>query len=105
MQEFVEVLETQFKPGRITRELSYYLKLGEGAGDRWTVRVGPKAIEIKEGKHVDRADCVVKTTRKFLLAMVQKGKKPTPMDFMRGRIKSNDPMLLLELGKALGMQG
>ena len=92
-----ENMESRFKKGQLDREISYYFTLGKGVGEKWTVRVGPERCEVLEGKQADQADCVLKTTTKYFLKLIRDGHTPTPMDFMRGKIKSNDPMLLKEL--------
>ena len=103
IQEIFEAAQDRFKPGRVDRELSFYFKFGASAAEKWTVWIGPEKCEFKQGKHVEVADCVVKTEAKFFLKMVKQGYKPGAMDFMRGKIGSNDPFLLKELQKALDL--
>jgi putative sterol carrier protein len=93
-------MEKRFKKGAVERELSFYFSLGDGPGEKWTVRVGPERCEVKEGKHVENADCVLKTSADFFTKMVRDGYTPGFLDFTRGKVKSNDPMLLQELKKA-----
>jgi putative sterol carrier protein len=90
----------RFKKGAIEKKVSFYFSLGEGPGEKWTVVVGPDACDVKEGKHVESADCVLKTSGDFFLKMVRDGYTPGFLDFTRGKVKSNDPMLLQELKKA-----
>lgn len=97
-----EGMPKRFKKGVIDRELSFYFSLGDGAAEKWTVRVGPEQCEVKEGKHVENADCVLKTTPDFFVKMVRDGYTPGFLDFTRGKVKSNDPMLLQEMKKAFG---
>lgn len=103
LREIFTAAQARFRKGALSREISYYFTFGPGPGEKWSVWLGPDRCEVKEGKHVERADCVVKTTAALFLRMVSKGYTPTAMDFMRGKIKSNDPMLLKDLGKALGL--
>jgi len=103
LREIFSQAESRFRPGRIDREITYYFTLGPGEGEKWTAWIGPDRCEVKEGKHVDRADCVLKTSTAMFLRMIRDGYVPGAMDFMRGRLKSNDPWLLKELQKALGL--
>lgn len=96
-------LEGRFRPGRLERTITFYFTLGESQADKWTVTIGPEACSVREGKHVEQADCVLKTTKALFLQMVNERYVPGAMDFMRGRIKSNDPFLLKELQRAIGL--
>jgi long-chain acyl-CoA synthetase len=95
-----EEMPKRFRPGTVSKPISFYFSLGDGAGEKWTVVVGPEKVDVKEGKHVDQADCVLKTSADLFLKMVKEGYTPGFLDFSRGRVKSNDPMLLQELKKA-----
>ena len=94
LREIFTAAQERFRPGALSREISYYFTFGPGPGEKWSVWLGPDRCEVKEGKHLDRADCVVKTSPSLFLRMVRKGYKPGAMDFMRGKIKSNDPTKL-----------
>ncbi|GIW71615.1 MAG: hypothetical protein KatS3mg102_1157 [Planctomycetota bacterium] len=100
--ELLGQLESRFRPGVLERDISYYLTLGEGPDDKWTVVVGPERCEVRRGKAIERADCVLKTSRELFLRMVREGYTPGMLDIARGRVKSNDPLLLRELKRALG---
>ncbi len=90
----------RFRKGAVDRDLTFYFSLGDGPGEKWTVKVGKDACDVKEGKTSDSADCVLKTDPKMFLKMVTQGYEPGVMDFTWGKIKSNDPLLLKELKKA-----
>ena len=96
-------IEKRYKKGVLERDTTFYFTLGDGPGEKWTVKLGKEACEVKEGKHTENADCVVKTSPAFLLKMVSEGYVPSAMDFMWGKIKSNDPYRLEDLKKALGL--
>lgn len=98
-----EAAEARFEPGRVGRDLTFYFSLGHGPGERWTVWVGPERFAARQGKHVERADCVVKTTMRTFLRVAREGHIPGPLDFLSGRIRSNDPLLLRELQRALDL--
>lgn len=93
-------MPARFQKGAIDRDLSFYFSLGDGPGEKWTVLVGKDKCEVKEGKAVENASCVLKTSADFFLKIVRDGYTPGMMDFSFGRIKSNDPMLLQQLKKA-----
>lgn len=96
-------LPGRFRKGAVDRNLTFYFSLGDGAGEKWTVIVGPESCEVKEGKTVENASCVLKTSPDFFLKMVRDGYKPGVMDFTMGRVKSNDPMLLQDLKRAFDL--
>lgn len=95
-----EGMPARFQKGLLDRDISFYFSLGDGPGEKWTVVAGKEKCEVKEGKTVENANCVLKTSGDFFLKMVRDGYTPGMMDFTWGRIKSNDPMLLQELKKA-----
>jgi len=96
-------MRTHFRVGRLTEETSFYFTLGDGPAEKWTVKVGPERCEVGEGKLVDQADCVVKTSPELFLKMVKGQYTPGAMDFMRGKIKSNDPLKLKVLQEAFDL--
>jgi putative sterol carrier protein len=93
-------MPARFQKGAVDRELTFYFSLGDGPGQKWTVFMGPERCDVKEGKAVESASCVLKTSADFFLKMIRDGYTPGVMDFTWGKIKSNDPMLLQELKKA-----
>ncbi len=97
-----EGMPGRFQKGAIDRELSFYFSLGDGPGEKWTVVAGPEKCEVKEGKTVENASCVLKCSGDFFLKMVRDGYTPGVTDFVGfwAKAKSNDPMLLGELKKA-----
>ncbi|MFC1708293.1 hypothetical protein ACFL59_15990 [Planctomycetota bacterium] len=103
LREIFAQLESNFQEGALDRDISYYFSFGDGPAEKWTVRLGPQVCEVREGKHIDQADCVVKTTSEFLLKIISDGYVPGIMDFVQGKIKSNDPFLLKDLKKAIGI--
>ena len=75
---------------------SIYFSLGEEDGQKWTVRLTPEACEVTPGKQ-DGADVVLKTSEELFLKLLAGEWKPGLMDFMSGKIKSNDPTRLVVL--------
>jgi hypothetical protein len=52
---------------------------------------------VEEGKTVEAADIVLKTTPDLFEKMVLRGKLPGPIDIARGKVRTNDPMGLQKL--------
>ena len=101
LQQTVETMKSRFRPGAVTKKTTYYLSLGDGEGEKWTVTLTPTACDIVAGK-IENADCVLKTSADLFMKMISGAHKPGPMDFMTGKIKTNDLDLLTKLQKAFG---
>ena len=84
----------RYRKGSAPSPITYYFSVG---ADKFTVFVEPDSCRVEEGKAVEKADVVLKTTPELFERMVLKGKMPGTMDIMRGRIKTNDPMKLQKL--------
>jgi len=80
---------------------SYYFSLGDV---KKTVVVSGMECNITDGKTVEQADCVCKTSPEFFLRIWQDGYRPGMKDFMTGTIKSNDPSLLQTFLKCFGKE-
>jgi putative sterol carrier protein len=76
----------RFNKANVTAERCYYFSLGED--EKWTVRITKEKCEVKKGKN-EEADCFFKGPAELFLE-----------DFLTGRVKSNNPMLLKEFVKA-----
>jgi long-chain acyl-CoA synthetase len=98
----LEGLKQRFKPGAVAETTVYYLSLGDGAQDKWTVTVSATACELAPGKPAN-ADCVLKTSAELFGKLVDGSWKPGFMDFMSGKIKTSDPEKLQRLQKAFGL--
>lgn len=89
-------LPSRFSPNGGERPLSFYFVLDDGYRARWTVTTDPMRCRVQEGKHVDRADCVLKTSPQILLRILRDGYVPPTAAFLSGQIKTNDPDSLRE---------
>ncbi|HVR61286.1 MAG TPA: SCP2 sterol-binding domain-containing protein [Polyangia bacterium] len=98
----LEGLKARFRRGVVPRPTTYYLSLGEAGGQKWTVRLSPTACEVVAGK-VENADCVLKLPSELFVKLVQGTWKPGAVDFLSGRIKTNDIDLLRNLQTAFGL--
>ena len=97
IRKIFEDMPAHFKTGALEEELSFYFSLGD---EKWTVTVGPKKCSVKEGKTIENADCVLKTSPEFFRRMVLEGYVPGMLDFTTGKVKSNDPFKLKALKDA-----
>ena len=56
--------------------------------------LSPERVLVENGKTVEAADCVCKTSAAFFLKIWQEGYRPGMQDFLSGAIKSNNPFAL-----------
>jgi putative sterol carrier protein len=85
-----EGLPQRFQQGKVPPR-TFYFSLDED--EKWTVVLGEKACQVREGK-VENADCFFKASKQLFLDVWNGKYKPGPMDFVTGKIKSNNPLLL-----------
>ncbi len=92
--EIFRQMPSRFNASAASGTRTYYFSIDS---TKRTVTVSPDGCKVEEGKTVDAADCVLKTTEKIFVAMVTKGKSPGPIDIARGKFKTNDPDGLMKL--------
>ena len=102
LREKLESLEARYNAAAIDRETIYYLSLGDGADEKWTVTLTPTSCALAAGR-VGNAHCVLKTTSELFLKLLDGSYRPGPLDFIRGKIKTSDIGLLLRLQQAFAM--
>lgn len=102
MAATLAALKGRFKPGKISKATTYYLSLGDAADQKWTVKLGPTSCDVAPGK-TDNADCVLKTSADLFIKLCDGSWKPGVVDFMSGKIKTNDLDLLKNLQTAFGL--
>lgn len=93
--EIFEGMKKQYEKGSMKDDCSYYFSLDDY---KYTVSFKGGDIKVEEGKTVDEADCVLKTSADMFVK-IWGGYKPGMMDFMSGKIKSNNPTLLQNFDK------
>lgn len=86
-------MKKRFRTGVFGRPTTYYFSLGERPEQKWVLKADAESCEVTQGR-AERADCVLKTSEELFLKLVQGEWTPGVMDFMRGKIKSNDPTKL-----------
>lgn len=80
-----------YVPGTLDKAVSFYFSLGDC---KKTVQLEPDRCLVSDGKAVDTADCVCKTSPEFFIRIWQDGYRPGMKDFLAGTIKSNNPSAL-----------
>lgn len=96
-QELSKVLKDfkkRFDPKQVKKDFTLYLSLGDDDDQKWTIWVTAKKCDIKPGKAVEKADCVLKTDEEMFVKMVTTNYTPTMMEFVGGKVKTNDVDLL-----------
>ncbi len=92
-------LPDNFISGEVDEETSFYFSIDE---TKKTVILTADSCQVKDGKALDKADCICKTDSGFFAKIWNDGYRPGMGDFLGGKIKSNDPLLLKEFLAAFG---
>lgn len=88
-----------FVQGAVEKPISFYFSLGD---IKKTVQLGPDSCEVSDGKVLENADCVCKTSPEFFLKIWQEDYRPGMKDFLSGTIKSNNPNELKDFLRGFG---
>lgn len=100
MQEDIfRTLQERFKKGVFTVPTTYYFSIDD---IRKTLTLDAESCLIEEGKTVEEADCVCKTSAAMFSRICNDGYRPGVMDFMSGAVTSSAPHLLPQLLVAFG---
>lgn len=100
MSEVAEVFATLpklFQKQKVKAARSYYFSLDDE--EKWMVKLSPQGCTVAQGKS-DDADCFFKASTQMFLDVWDGKYTPSAMDFMMGKIKSNNPMLLKDFIEA-----
>jgi putative sterol carrier protein len=84
-------LPKRFNKANVKTERTYYFSLGDE--EKWTVRIGKDKCSVKKGKS-DDADCFFKGSADLFLEVWNGTHTLGPVDFLTGKVKSNNPILL-----------
>lgn len=85
----------------VSKPVSFYFSLGDV---KKTVQLSPEKCLVTDGKTVEQADCVCKTSPEFFLKIWREGYRPGMKDFLSGTIKSNNPNSLQLFLKSFGKE-
>ena len=99
--EIFAKMSDSFVAGKITEPMSFYFSLGD---IKRTVSLTLDNCEITDGRTVDNADCVCKTSPEFFQKIWDDGYRPGMKDFMTGTIKSNNPSALQDFLRSFGKE-
>jgi len=84
-------LPKRFDKAGVKAERSYYFSLGDD--EKWTVHLSKDGCTVKAGKN-EEADCFFKGPAELFLDVWNGRHQLGPADFLTGRVRSNNPMLL-----------
>jgi long-chain acyl-CoA synthetase len=87
-----QALPQRFQKGAVGQPRTFYFSLGDD--EKWTVALGPDKCEVTPDKPDKDADCFFKASKEMFLDVWNGKHTPSITDFMTGKIKSNNPMLL-----------
>lgn len=80
---------------------SYYFSVGDV---KKTVFLTGESCTVREGRALEDADCVCKTSPEFFLKIWNENYRPGLKDFMKGTIKSNNPEALKHFLQSFGKE-
>ena len=101
VNEIFASLPESFVPGLLKQPKSFYFSLGDY---RKTVQLTADTCQVSDGKTLENADCVCKTSPEFFVKIWQDNYRPGMKDFMTGVIKSNNPGALQEFLRSFGKE-
>ena len=84
-------LPKRFNKANVKEDRTYYFSLGDD--EKWTVDITKDKCSVKKGKS-DDADCFFKGSSEMFLDVWNGDHKLGPADFLTGKVKSNNPILL-----------
>ena len=90
-------LPKHFHKAAVSAERTYYFSLGDA--EKWTVHISKDKCSVKKG-NTEAADCFFKASPELFLDVWNGKHKLGPTDFLTGKVKSNNPMLLKEFVSA-----
>lgn len=98
-EETFSNLQDSYQSGVFTIPTTFYFSIDD---IKKTVTLDADGCKVEDGKTVEEADCICKTSAQMFNRIWNEGYRPGIMDFMGGSIKSNAPQLLQQLLSAFG---
>ena len=92
-------LQDRYQKGVFNVPTTFYFSIDD---IKKTVTLDGEGCTVEEGKTIEDADCICKTTAAMFDRIWNDGYRPGIMDFMGGKIKSNAPQLLQQMLAAFG---
>jgi len=99
VEDIFVTLPELYRSGAFNSPVTFYFSVGE---IRRTLILDRERCRIENGKTVEEADCVCKTSEDMFNRIWNNNYRPGVMDFMGGAIKSNAPQLLQQFLHAFG---
>ena len=99
VEQIFNQLDEQYSAADIQHPASVYFSIDD---TKKTVFMTPDSCRVEDGRTVENADCVCKTSGEFFLKVWNEGYQPGMKDFLSGAIKSNNPSLLKSFLTACG---
>jgi len=99
MQEIFSNMRESYQKGVFDVPTTFYFSIDDV---KKTLTLDGDGCHIQDGKAVENADCVCKTSAQMFERIWNEGYRPGIMDFMGGAIKSNAPTLLQQFLTAFG---
>jgi putative sterol carrier protein len=97
VEEIFQGLGKRCNKANVTAERSYYFSLGDH--EKWTIHITREKCVVKKGENGE-ADCFFKGPTQLFLDVWNGEHQLGPMDFLTGKVKSNNPVLLKDFVKA-----
>ena len=98
-EEILAALPEMYRIGVFSVATTFYFSIGDV---KKTLTLDCEGCTVEDGKTVEEADCVCKTSAEMFTRIWHDGYRPGIMDFMGGAIKSNAPQLLQQFLQAFG---
>lgn len=90
LSDAFDSMKKRYKPASLkAAQKTFYFSLGDAPDQKWIMTLTPQGCDVKQGKS-DAADVVLKTSEDLFLKLIRGEWIPGAMDFMRGKIKTND---------------
>ena len=99
IEQIFSQLQQTLDTAAISHPVSIYFSI---EGIRKTVFLTPDCCRVVDGRELENADCVCKTSADFFLKVWNQGYRPGMGDFLSGAIKSNNPAILQNFLSACG---
>ena len=91
IEQIFSEIPQNYNPATVSDPFTIYFSID---AVKKTVQLTSTVCQVDDGRVVEDADCVCKTSAEFFLKVWNEGYKPGLKDFLSGAIKSNNPELL-----------
>ncbi len=91
LEQIFSEIQNNYNPEAVSNPVSIYFSIDDV---KKTVQLNPEGCSVDNGRIVENADCVCKTSTEFFLKVWNEGYNPGMKDFLSGAIKSNNPAIL-----------